>query len=190
MVMQKELWRKALHVLLGVVMLGGSWWVLEQHGQDALELSLAVLLGFLVLCDVLIADYRWKLPLYAWLERPHEERGFHTVTLAVLTSLLVFKLFALPVAVAAVSMFVFGDAAAALVGMRWGRRKPGKKSLAGTAAMLVVSVIIGWLVFGWIGVAMGIVATVAECAVTRINDAITIPLFAGLAGHLLMRYFL
>jgi dolichol kinase len=52
--------------------------------------------------------------------------------------------------------------------------------------MLAVSMAIGHYVFGWIGAVMGIVATLAECLVTKIDDAITIPIFSGLAGHILM----
>jgi dolichol kinase len=54
--------------------------------------------------------------------------------------------------------------------------------------MLVVSVAIGYFVFGWIGAIMGVVATLAECLVSKIDDAITIPVFAGLAGHILLLF--
>ena len=117
--MQREFWRKVLHVLLGIILLGGSAWILQNWGQGMLELCLFILLLLLIFCDVLIADYGFKLPLYAQLERKHEEGCFHTITLAVFAGLLALKLFALPVTVAAVSMFIFGDAAAALVGLRW-----------------------------------------------------------------------
>lgn len=187
MVKNKEFWRKVVHVLLGTILLAASAWILQDYGQSALELSLFVILLLLIAGDVLIADYGFKFPLYAQLERKHEEHGFHTATLAVLSGLLALKLFALPVTLAGVSMFIFGDAAAALVGIRWGKKELGQKSFAGTIAMLVVSVIIGWFVLGWIGVVMGVVATLAEALVTKINDAVTIPLFAGFVGHLLLQ---
>jgi dolichol kinase len=37
---------------------------------------------------------------------------------------------------------------------------------------------------------MGIVAALAECLVTKIDDALTIPVLAGLAGQLLLTLFL
>jgi dolichol kinase len=188
MVTKKEGWRKVLHLSLGVLLLAGGWWVLQQYGQQTLELALLVLLLVLIVCDVLVADYNIRLPIYAQLERPHEEACFHTATLAVLSGLLAFKLFVLPVAIVGISMFIFGDAAAALVGMRWGKRELGKKSFAGAAAMFAVSAVIGWLMLGWIGIVMAVVATLAECLVTRINDAVTIPLFAGVVGHALLAW--
>ncbi len=188
MIAAREVWRKIAHVFLGMLVLGSAWWVAQTFGQDVLETSTLVLLLVLVLCDVLIADYKQKLPVYSWLERPHEERTFHTVTLAVLAGFFAFKLFVLPVALAGVSMFIFGDAAAALVGKKWGRRELGKKSWAGTAAMFVVSALVGWAILGWIGIVMALVATLAECLVTKIDDAVTIPLFAGAVGQLLIHF--
>jgi dolichol kinase len=180
----RELWRKAVHVLVGIGCFFGAYWILQNYGSNALELSLAVVLAILVLADILIADYGWKLPLYHHLQRPHEVESFHSATLMVISSIIVYKLFALPIAIAAIAMLVFGDSAAAVVGILSKNKK--KTAFWRTAAMLVVSVAIGYVVFGWIGAVMGIVATLAECLVTKIDDAITIPIFAGLAGHVLM----
>lgn len=185
----RELWRKIAHVAIGTGCLIGAYLILRQYGSETLELVLAAVLAALVLCDVLIADHGWKLFLYHQLQRPHEEQGLHTATLAVLSSIIVYKLFALPVAIAAISMLIYGDAAAAITGLYTGAGRR-KTAFWRVLAMLAVSVAIGWFVFGWIGVIMGVVATLAECTVTKIDDALTIPVFAGLAGHVLMRFFL
>lgn len=185
----RELWRKIAHVAIGTLCLITAYVVLQQYGAATLELALACVLAVLVLCDILIADYGWTLPLYHHLQRPHEAEGLHTATLSVLSAIVVFKLFALPVAVASIAMLIYGDAAAAIVGLYAGKARK-KTALARTFAMLLVSVLIGWVVFGWVGAVMGVVATLAECLVTKIDDAITIPVFAGLAGSLLMRFFL
>ncbi len=185
----RELSRKIAHVLIGTGCLAGSYGLLRWYGSEVLDLALVSVLGLLVLCDVLIADYGWKLPLYHRLQRKHETEGLHTATLGLLGSIIAYKFFALPVAIAAIAMLVYGDAAAAIVGMCTGKTRK-KTALGRTAAMLIVSVAIGWFVFGWIGAVMGVVATLAECLVLKINDAITIPLFAGLAGEILMRLFL
>jgi dolichol kinase len=181
----KELWRKLAHVVIGTGCLFAGWLVLNRYGSAALELSLACVLAILILADILIADYGWKLPLYHSLQRKHEVEGFHTATLAFISSIIVLKLFALPVAIASIAMLVYGDAAAAVAGILTSKSRK-KTAVLRTLAMLVVSVAIGYYVFGWIGAVMGIVATLAECLVTKIDDAITIPIFAGLAGHLLM----
>jgi dolichol kinase len=150
----------------------------------------AIVLGALVLADILIADYGLELPLYHQLQREHEEHGPHTATLALMGSIIAFKLFALPAALAAVGMLIYGDAAAAIAGISSGSGRK-KRAMPRVLAMFIVSAIIGWLVFGsWIGIAMAVVATLAECMVTIMDDAISIPLFAGLAGHIMLLYLL
>jgi len=185
----RELWRKVAHVIIGTACIGGAYLVIQTYGADTLDLLLAVVLSVLVLADILIADYGWKFPLYHHLQRPHEIESFHTATLAFISSIIVYKLFVLPVAIAAISMLIYGDAAAAIVGILTNKGRQ-KTAFWRTAAMLVVSVAIGYFVFGWIGAVMGVVATLAECLVKKIDDAVTIPIFSGLAGHLLMRFFL
>jgi dolichol kinase len=185
----RELLRKAMHVLVGTGCLLLGWFVLANYGSDALELSLAGVLAVLVLADILIADYGFKFPVYHHLQRPHEVESFHTATLAFISSIIVLKLFALPIAIASIAMLIYGDAAAAIVGIYTSKARK-KTGFWRTFAMLAVSVAIGYFVFGWIGAVMGIVATLAECLVSKIDDAITIPIFAGLAGHILMLLFL
>lgn len=185
----REVWRKIAHILIGTAGIAGAAFVYQYFGEQILDLVFAGVLVLLVFADVLIADYGWKLPLYHHLQRKHEEQGLHSATLAVISSIIAYKLFALPVAFAAIAMLVYGDAAAAIVGIftSVGRKK---KTFLRILAMLVVSCVIGYFIFGWIGAIMGIVATLAECLVTKIDDSLTIPLFAGLVGHVLMRLFL
>jgi dolichol kinase len=185
----REVLRKIAHVLIGTACIIGAYFVLQKQSAEVLDIVFAVAIGGLVLADVLIADYGWKLPFYHHLQRAHEEHGLHTATLALISSIIAYKVFALPVALASIGMLVYGDAAAAIAGIYSGS---GKRKLSRTrvAAMLVVCVVVGWVVFGWIGAVMGIVATLAECFARKIDDAVTIPVFAGLAGQLLMNFFL
>lgn len=187
MVEQKEVWRKIVHVVLQATAVLFATRLFLTAGRAGVELFLLILLLFLVICDVLIADYGVKLPIFAQLERKHEEECFHTATLAVLSAIVVFALFSPLVALASVSMFVLGDGFAGLAGMRWGKQKFGKKTRAGTLAMFATSFVIGWFLLGWVGMIMAIVATLAESFVLKINDAVTIPLFAGLVGQLLLQ---
>lgn len=186
---KRELWRKVAHVGIGTAVLIGAYCVGQRWGADTLDAALGGLIAVLVLADVLIADYGWKLPLYHNLQRAHEERGLHSATLAVLGSVIAYKLFALPIAIAAIGMLIYGDAAAAIAGILAGTGR--KKCVpARVLAMFAVSGAIGFFVFGWIGAVMAIAATIAECCVKQIDDALTIPLFAGIVGQLLVLYFL
>ncbi len=183
----RELWRKAAHIVIGTFCLGAAVFIEQHHGWAALELTLACVLAVLVLADVLIADYGWKLPLYHHLQRPHETEGLHTATLSVLSAIVVIKLFSIPVAIAAIAMLIYGDSAAAIAGAYARSRK--KVAAPRIAAMFIVSALIGVYALGWqVGVGMAIVATVAECWTKKIDDAVTIPILAGLAGQLLLHF--
>jgi dolichol kinase len=185
---KRELWRKVAHICVGTTALFGAYCVGEQWGGDILDTTLGVLIAALILADVLIADYGWKLPLYHNLQRTHEERGLHSATLAVLGSVVAYKLFALPIAIAAIGMLIYGDAAAAIAGVLAGTGRK-KSAAARIIALLAVNLAIGFFVFSWIGVVMAVVATLAECCVKQVDDALTIPLFAGAVGQLLALYF-
>jgi dolichol kinase len=149
-----------------------------------LDVVLASVVALLVVADILIADYGWRLPLYHSLQRPHEERGLHAATLAMISCIVAYKLFALPVALAAIAMLVYGDAAAAIAGLLSGTCRK-KRAFPRIASMFLISCVLGCFILGWIGVSMAVVAVIAECLVIRVDDAVTIPLFSGLAGQLL-----
>lgn len=187
--MTKELWRKAMHILLGTGCIAAAWFISNFYGKGLLELAFSVLLAGLLIADILIADHGWKLPLYHHLQRKHETEGLHTATLGVISCVIAYQLFALPVAIAAILMLVYGDAAASIVGIITGSGRK-KRAFWRNFAMLAVSVLIGFFVFGWIGVVMGFVATIAECFTVKIEDTITIPIFAGVAGQILFWLFL
>ena len=145
-------------------------------------------------------------------ERPGAELFF---LLGVIVALGVFEL---RVAVAAVLMTVFGDLTAALAGIRWGRVRPRVlhgKSIEGSLAALLINLAAGWVFlrdsgagaawwqpllaggafpgFGlplWPVIAvMSAVAAVTELIITKIDDNLTIPVFAGFAGQLALSAF-
>ena len=81
--------------------------------------------------------------------RRHERRRLAGATWMVLAYLLAVLAFPRPVAVAAVLYNGLGDAAAALVGKRWGRRRTSwGKSWEGAAAAFLVCLAVGLLVPG------------------------------------------
>jgi dolichol kinase len=190
-----ELRRKALH--LGALALPLLVLVL---GRDALWL----LVPFAVVAvagDV--ARARWP-PARTWLHRwfgglmrPEEMPPaggpvvINGATAMALATVLCVALVAPPVAAAAVAMQQVGDAAAALVGRRWGRtRWPGStKSVEGSAAFALVALGVGLAVARWPGadlpwgvlVVGALAATAAEVPRLRVNDNLLVPLVAAAA---------
>lgn len=95
-----------------------------------------------------------------------------------------------PLALAAIMMLTWGDAAAALVGERWGRHRLGRRTVEGSAAMFALSTTTSSLVLatlgglplptaiGWSAVAAS-AATIAEAISPRGTDNLSVPLVAA-----------
>lgn len=112
------------------------------------------------------------------------------VTMAALT-----LLFPVPVAVTAFSLFMVGDAAAALVGRRYGRIPwgDGPRTVEGSIAFVVAAALtvaplvgIGYIAMPWWIPALAVVvATGAEALPRPLNDNLRVPFTAALVLHFL-----
>lgn len=101
---------------------------------------------------------------------------------------LAFLIFPRDAAVAALFFTAVGDALAATVGERAGRTKIGNKSLEGSTAFLLSTLVVGavlvmiGLPLGWPSVIGGaLAATVVEALPIPIDDNLTVPLAAAAA---------
>ncbi len=135
---------------------------------------------------------RWLVRWFAPLLKADEDRRITGATYMVIGGLIAFLLFDTVAAVSAMLFLALGDPAAALVG----RRMPGPrlfgKSPVGTAAFLVVSLLVvavlvgsGRFPYHWALLVGAAVAALVELAPVPPDDNLTIPLAAGGAMHLL-----
>jgi len=82
---------------------------------------------------------------------------------------------------------VIGDTVAALFGLRFGRKKIFRKTVAGTSACLVSCLIIAYIVYKLpnaslplsIGILGAVIATIVEALPIEVNDNVIIPIFTG-----------
>lgn len=172
--------------------------------------SLALLLLVPLFAGFFLIDLLKNIskPVSAWYHRSfggmlrHHEleqtrvhlNGATCITLAAL--LLVF-FFPKVIAVTAFSMVAFSDTMAALAGKTFGRHRFGHKSLEGSAAFLVTSLVIIGVVPNLkiqAGITMAVVATIAEAfeirvANMKIDDNLTIPLAAAISGMIFYSLF-
>lgn len=145
---RREVYRKAIHV--ASIALPLLVWLLPR----SLGLLLLVPLALLAL----LIDWgrlRFRGPRYHFLRRtrtllrPRERHGLAGATYMVVAYTLALLIFPKPIAVAGMLFNGLGDAAAALVGRRWGRRRIWRgKTLEGALAGLAVMLAIGLLVPG------------------------------------------
>ena len=184
-----EVQRKALHLLALVIPLGMAWLgspvALYVVGGGAL---LAVGADVLRAHSAPFSEWiRWIFgPLMRKEELPEVGTGvtFNGATCVLVGAALLCLLFPLRVAVPVLTMTMLADAAAALVGRRWGRHPWGSLSstVEGTAAFVGVGGIV-MAAFGTLAPAPAIAgvlgAACTEALPLPVNDNIRVPLVAA-----------
>lgn len=187
--MRHELQRKSFHLAMIVVPV---WVWLVPHNQAVLGLILATFATVAV--DLLrLTDHRLRrffLRLFRSLIRPHEEEHLLGSTHYMIAALLSVVVFDRPIAIAALAFLVLGDAAAAIIGKRFGRPRYWGKSPHGSLACLGVCLALGmWLVADpRIALAGAVAATVAEAMPSPLDDNMRVPIFSGMVMQLMTRF--
>ncbi len=190
--MKRELARKAIHVSSTAVPL--LVWLVPRPVAIAVLVPIAVLALAIDVARHRIRPFRYHFLRHTrTMLRHHERRGLAGATWMALAYAAALLLFPKPVAVAAMLFNGLGDAAAALVGKRWGRRRTAwGKSWEGFAAGLVVDLCVGlgmWMLapaaVPLAGAILGaLVASTVEFAPLPLDDNVRVTL-AGGAGILL-----
>jgi len=171
----------------------------------ALMLLVPLFMGFLLvdlLKNVSKPVSTWYRRNFGAMLREHElsEKSLQLngATCITLSALLLVLLFPKILAITAFSMVAVSDTVAALAGKVFGRHRFGHKSLEGSAAFFISSLLIVSIVPGLnlpVGIVMAITATLTEAFVFRIgefriDDNLTIPLISAGTGLLCYTIFL
>lgn len=190
--MKRELARKAIHVSSTAVPL--LVWLLPRPAAIALLVPVAALALAVDLARHRIRPFRYHFLRHTrTMLRHHERHGLAGATWMAVAYAAATVLFPKPVAVAAMLFNGLGDAAAALVGKRWGRHRTGwGKSWEGFAAGLATDLAVGigvWMLAPGIlslpaAVLGAVVAATVEFAPLPLDDNVRVTL-AGGAGIML-----
>jgi dolichol kinase len=190
--MRRELARKAIHVSSTAVPL--LVWLVPRPVAVAVLVPVALLALAIDFARHRIRPIRYHfLRRTRTMLRPHERRGLAGATWMAMAYAAALLLFPKPVAVAAMLFNGLGDAAAALVGKRWGRRRTAwGKSWEGFAAGLATDLAVGlgmWMLapaaVPLAGALLGaLVAAAVELAPLPLDDNVRVTL-AGGAGIVL-----
>jgi dolichol kinase len=172
--MGRELARKSIH--LSTVALPVAVWMVPR------EVAVAVLVPLAAVAMAVDATrLRWRPARYRFLRhlrpmlRHHERRGFTGATYMVTAYALAVLLFPKPIAVAAMLFNGLGDAAAALVGKRWGRhRTRWGKSWEGFGAELAVNLAVALAVWR-LDPRLALPAAIFGAAVAAILEFLDLP---------------
>ncbi len=189
-----EIKRKAIHIC-GLVYVLFYWAVLKVFNSSriAMLLLLAILLIIISMEFFRIVEKK-KLPSIHILMRKKEENTLGGQVYYILGIILALSIFDFQIALAVIFMTVFGDMAAAIFGIAFGKhwiKDIPNTAWEGVVAELIVNIIIGYFIIGsWIIIIpMALMATFVETIFPHIDDNLTIPIFAGFIGQALKLLF-
>lgn len=183
--LKHELQRKSLH--LGMIII--PLWVAVTPPQTAL-LGLIIATFATVVIDLLrLSDHRLRrffYRLFRSMIRRHEEEHLIGSTYYMIAALMSVIIFDRDIAIAALVFLVLGDAAAAIIGKRFGRPMYWGKSPQGSAACLVICLALGLVLLDdWrIAVAGASAATIAEALPVPMDDNMRVPILSGVVMQL------
>jgi len=185
--------RKLIHVL-GISYVLGYWIFLKLFSHTiAMLVLLSTLITFIVIEFFRINEHR-KIPVIHVLWREKEENSLGGQVYMILGIILALAIFDFRIAITVILMTIFGDMAAAIFGIAFGKhwiKKLPDTAWEGVIAEFVVDLLIGYLIIGnWIVIIpIAFMATFVETVFPHIDDNLAIPVFAGFVGQALMLLF-
>ncbi|MEK7672727.1 MAG: phosphatidate cytidylyltransferase [Patescibacteria group bacterium] len=187
-----EFLRKAVHLssLLIVVV----YTVLLNYFSDrvAILVMTAFLLVFLEIEHFRIEHRPNLMRFLDRIFRTKEENRMSSAPFMIISCIIAFSAFEYWVAFVALMMTVFGDLFAALFGKMFGKMKLlNEKTLVGTLAGFAANIMVGLSAlpnFAFLILVMAVVATFVELVTNKLDDNLTVPMFAGFAGQMFV-YF-
>ena len=192
-----ELQRKALHLLALLIPLG-----MALAGRTASIVILTPMAAVAVAADLLRVRSQgfsnWLYRYFGFMMRPEERRPIGSrpvlngATWVLVSASLLAILFPISIAVPAFAAFMIADAAAAIVGRRYGRRRWGSttRTMEGSTAFAVIGFLVMALFPGiplWTALASVIPGAAAEIPSRPFNDNLRVPLVMA-AMIALIRY--
>lgn len=194
----KELLRKLIHLTEVPIILGYSFLAFYVGKRFAL-LSLTGLLLLLLEFEYIRLEYQPKVTrgfyrlLSRFILRKKERNNIVGAIFFVASVIVSFAVFDYGIALLALSMAVFGDLTASIMGIAFGQKKVFKnKTYIGSISGFIINILLGWLLFpGFpeIFIPMAVVASFVETVTHKLDDNLTVPLFAGFTGQLLSFFF-
>lgn len=185
-----EILRKAAHVS-GILIVVGYTLVYDYFSPRIALLSITALLLILIEIERIRLDHKPRIALLLeGIFRKHEQDSLSGAVFLVISCIICFAAFDYWVAFLAMFMTVFGDMAAAIFGKVFGRVPIyGTKTLAGTLACVLMNILVGLMIlpnYIELVIPMAFTAAFFEFITIRLDDNLTVPLFAGFIGQMVV----
>lgn len=157
-----------------------------------------IISGTFIVLDIIIESFRLSFPrvnqfllrVFSGFYRESESNTISALVWTFTGTFLTMFIFQdSKIVTTALLYMVFGDSAAAFIGVAYGRTKIGpKKSLEGSLACFIVCILCGIFLLPWyIAVPGALIATIIEYLPLPLNDNFWLPLMSGFALTFLKR---
>ena len=189
-----EILRKAVHLLSPLVIVLAYTFMLKYFSERfAILVLTAFLLAFLEF-EYMRVEERSRLALiFEGFFRKHEKNTLSGAVFVIISCIICFSAFDYWVAVLALFMMSFGDIFSSLIGSVWGKtRLFRRKTIVGTLAGFTANFGFGVLIlpeFLLLVLPMAVVATFSEMTTNKLDDNLTVPLFAGFVGQMIVYFY-
>jgi dolichol kinase len=163
------------------------------------EMLLLYLLGIMTTLEVMryISPNLWRTIAEHSKGILKVRQGMITGTTALLISnIIVIAFFNKQVAIVSLVYMLFGDTASAVIGTKYGKVKIGDKSLEGSLAFFITTMVIALIFSQWTGIHIhliilifgAIAATITEALPIEINDNLTVALAAAIVMQIFVLF--
>ncbi|MFQ6051685.1 MAG: diacylglycerol/polyprenol kinase family protein [Candidatus Hydrothermarchaeota archaeon] len=187
--LKQEIIRKAVHLTSVIIVL--LYYMLDKNITLFL---LTVVLIILIEIEFVRIEWGKKIPFFWRFFREKERESLGGEVFLLIGAIIAISVFDKEIASAAILMTTFGDMSAAIFGKAFGKKKVPKlesKYVEGCLAELFIDIGIGYFFLQNLVVSliMAVTATTVETIVTKLDDNLLIPLFAGFNGQLALILF-
>lgn len=184
-----EILRKSVH-LSGLLIVVGYTLILNYFSESVAILSMTGLLLLLLEAEHIRVEHKPRIiKMFSGLFRKHEQNNLSGAAFLMISCIICFSAFNYWIAILALFMTVFGDIFAAIFGRAFGKTVIYKnKTLVGTLAGLTANTAVGFLIlpeFLLLFLPMAFTATLVEFLTNKLDDNLTVPLFAGFVGQMI-----
>ncbi len=186
--LKKEILRKLFHLMEIPVLIIYSF--IRYFWSEKIAIMVLTALFLLLLeIEYVRLEVKFKIPSFLDVLRPHEKNNVTGSIFFVAATIISFAVFDYGVALLALFLTVFGDLASALIGIKFGKHEIFRgKTMEGFLAGLGTNLAVGWLLipaYPAVFITMAIVASVVELLTGKLDDNLTVPLFAGFTGQII-----
>ncbi len=178
---KSELYRKSIHIFSSIIPLFYVFSPKNLTLKILIPLALIFIMVEIVRFNINFIN-RIYIKILRDIIRVQERKRFSGATYLLISSVLVILFYDKSIAVACLLFLTLSDSAAALFGKRFGKIKIYNKTLEGSLAFLLSSLVIVYLIksLNFItGVSGAITATFVEFTLTNIDDNLSIPIISG-----------